>query len=61
MNGQELKQLRLKYNLTQKQVAEGIGTDRARISDWERNVVKKINPAYQILIKQFFDKLGGNK
>lgn len=43
MTGQELKELRLKYNLTQTQVADGIGTDYTRVSEWENGKVKMSN------------------
>ena len=35
--GELLKELRKKYKLTQKEVAEGIGTTNERISEWENH------------------------
>jgi DNA-binding transcriptional regulator YiaG len=55
MNGEELKILREKYNLTQKEVAEAIETDVSRISEWENNRFK-ISKSYQKLLTSFFDK-----
>jgi transcriptional regulator with XRE-family HTH domain len=57
MTGQELKLLRQKYNLTQKEVAEAIGTNYNRISEWELGKFK-ISKAYQLLLEAYFKKLG---
>lgn len=53
MTGEELKSLRKKHNLTQREVAAGIEAQQTRISDWE-NGRYTISNAYQILLKQFF-------
>lgn len=53
MSGQELKELRKKYNLTQKEVAEAIGTDDTRISEWE-NDKSSISKSYQKLLENYF-------
>ena len=55
MTGKELKELRKKYNLTQKEVAEGINASQVRISQWENNVYT-ISKAYQLLLKMYFAK-----
>jgi transcriptional regulator with XRE-family HTH domain len=55
MTGQELKLLRQKHNLTQKEVAEAIGTNFNRISEWELGKFK-ISKAYQILLETYFKK-----
>ncbi len=55
MTGQELKGLREKYNLTQKDFAEAIQTTQAQISKWE-NGLHKISRAYQNLIRLSFEK-----
>ncbi len=54
MKGTELKILREKHNLTQKELAEKIGTKYPRISDWETGK-RKISPAYQKVINSFFE------
>jgi DNA-binding transcriptional regulator YiaG len=36
-------------------VADGIGTARQRISEWEQGKFK-ISKAYQMLLKQYFEK-----
>lgn len=46
MTGKELKTLREKYNLTQDEVAEALGTVKNRVSEWENgktmsNITKK--------------------
>lgn len=53
MTGQELKILREKAELTQRELAEKIGTNYARISDWETGK-RKISPAYLHILKTFF-------
>lgn len=55
MTGKELKELRGKYNLTQREVAEGINATQVRISQWE-NDVYTISKAYQTLLKMYFEK-----
>jgi transcriptional regulator with XRE-family HTH domain len=56
MDGQKLKNLREKHNLTQKDLAEAIKCDQARISQWE-NGKYTISKAYQTLLDMYFDKL----
>lgn len=53
MTGQELKELREKANLTQKELAEKLGTTYPRVSDWETGK-RKISLAYQRIINIFF-------
>lgn len=55
VTGQELKELRKKYSLTQKEIAESIGTDVSRISEWENDKFK-ISNSYQKLLEAFFEK-----
>ncbi len=55
MTGHELKTLREKANLTQKEFAEKIGTLYPRVSDWETGK-RKISLAYQKIINDFFGK-----
>ncbi len=55
MTGKKLKELRKKYNLTQREVAEGINANQVRISQWENNVYT-ISKAYQLLLKMYFAK-----
>ncbi len=56
MNNEELKNLRQKYNLTQEEVAESVGTVKQRVSEWE-NGRKSISPAYQRLLIEYFRKI----
>ncbi len=55
MTGKELKELREKYGLTQKNLAEAVETEQAQISRWE-NELYGISRAYQKLLKQYFEK-----
>lgn len=50
MTGKELKELRLKANLTQEQLAEKIGSHKQVISRWE-NERSNISKAYEKLIR----------
>ncbi|MDX1903791.1 MAG: helix-turn-helix transcriptional regulator [Thermonemataceae bacterium] len=50
MNGQELKTLRKKAGLTQKELAEKLGTSVSVVSKWE-NGKHAISLAYEKLIK----------
>lgn len=36
--GKDLKELRKKYKLTQKELAKNVGTEQSRISEWENEV-----------------------
>lgn len=56
MNGKELKSLRISYNLTQKELADAIGANRVRISEWE-NDKYSISKSYQRLLLQYFEKI----
>jgi transcriptional regulator with XRE-family HTH domain len=56
MNGTELKNLRIKHNLTQKDVADAISAKQPRIAEWE-NGKYNISNAYQILLNQFFSNI----
>lgn len=56
MNGEELKILRKEKGLTQKEVAEYVGTNVSRISEWE-NGRFEISKSYQKLLESFFEKL----
>ena len=53
MTGQDLKKLREIANLTQKELADKLGTSHPRISDWETGK-RKISIAYQKIIYIFF-------
>ncbi|EAY24739.1 helix-turn-helix transcriptional regulator [Microscilla marina] len=53
MSGRELKKLRAKNKLTQKQLAEKIEVAQPRISEWERNKFK-ISKAYRKILNDFF-------
>lgn len=53
MTGQELKILRERKGLTQRELAEKVGTNFARISDWETGK-RKISNAYVQILKTFF-------
>jgi transcriptional regulator with XRE-family HTH domain len=55
MNGQELKTLREKYNLTQQEVADGVNCKQTRISEWE-NGKYSISKAYKQLLSVFFTR-----
>lgn len=60
MKGSELKILREKFNLTQQQVADAIGTNVSRVSDWE-NDKHKMSKAYVTIITSFFSDLEKKK
>lgn len=49
MTGQQLKELRLKANLTQKELGEKIGVADTRISEWEKGKYKISNAYLRIL------------
>lgn len=49
MKGEELKALRLKANLTQKELAEKIGVSDSRVSEWEHGKYKISNAYVRIL------------
>lgn len=51
MTGQELKERRLKANLTQKELGEKIGVADTKISEWENNK-HKISKAYIRLLNE---------
>lgn len=57
MSGEELKRLRLKYNLTQTQLGEYLGCHKTRITTWETGKYK-ISVSYLRLIKMFFAEKG---
>ena len=50
MDATKLKELRIAKKITQKQLAEKIGTEQSRISDWE-NGKFKISKSYQKLLQ----------
>lgn len=56
MTGKELKILRTAKQKTQEEVAKAIGVANTKISEWE-NEKHKISPAYQKLLKNYFDSL----
>lgn len=56
MKGEELKELRKKYNLTQKDLGKEIGVSDTKISQWE-NSVHKISNAYVLHLKALFERL----
>lgn len=56
VDGTRLKALRKQHNLTQEEVANGIGTKKQRISEWETGRIQQISPAYQRLLEDFFEK-----
>lgn len=56
MNGLELKQLRLKHNLTQSDLGDKIGVTKSKISEWE-NGKHTISNAYQLLLSKLFNEL----
>lgn len=49
MTGEELKILRLKANLTQKELAGKIGVSDSRVSEWEHGKYKISNAYVRIL------------
>lgn len=53
MTGEELKALREKAGLTQKELADKLGTKRERVSDWENNK-RKMSGAYLRILKNSF-------
>jgi len=55
MNGQKLKILREKHNLTQTELGNKIGVTQSRISKWE-NEENTISKIYQKVLKDFFSK-----
>ncbi len=54
--GEKLKELRKKYGLTQKELADKIGTEQTRISEWETNT-KKINKLTSFAFSKLFEEL----
>ncbi len=54
--GEKLKELRKKHGLKQQEVADGIGSARERISQWE-NAKHPISKSYQKLLSLFFDNI----
>ena len=59
MTGQELKELRKKYNFTQKELGNKIGVSDTKISQWENNV-HKISNAYVLHLTTLFERLEQN-
>ncbi|GEM_PF-2041827 len=55
MDGQKLKILREKHNLTQTELGNKIGVTQSRISKWE-NEENTISKIYQKVLKDFFSK-----
>ena len=55
MTKEELQQLLSKNNLTQRALAEKLGTAEARVSDWIKGK-RKIYNAYVILIKNLLQE-----
>jgi DNA-binding transcriptional regulator YiaG len=53
MKAEELKHYRDLHNLSQSELAKEIGTNKARISEWE-NGKHEISSAYERLLKNFF-------
>ena len=45
MKGKELRQLRLKMGITQKQLAEQLGVTENTVARWERDEIKMGEPA----------------
>lgn len=58
MTGSELKELREKYNLTQGELAEALGTTYMRVSEWE-NGKKNMRGITQKAIEYYFRLLAG--
>lgn len=62
MNGEELIELRLRYQVTQAELAEHLGyfsagiPNRSVISRWE-NGVTTINPRLTMLIRRYFNDI----
>ena len=54
--GEKLKELRKKFKLTQQELADKIGTEQTRISEWETNT-KKINKLTGFAFSKFFEEL----
>ncbi|HAS43464.1 MAG TPA: hypothetical protein DCS93_23490 [Microscillaceae bacterium] len=52
MTGEELRSLRQKYNLTQDELAEALGTVKNRVSEWENG--KKMGNITKKAIEYFF-------
>lgn len=50
--GKDVRPLRLKMGLNQKQFADLVGTRESRVSEWENKEGVKISPAYEIIIRQ---------
>ena len=55
MNGQELKELRLKAGMTQEELAKKLGTFKQKISNWE-NGIHKISRLYELAIRKIFSE-----
>lgn len=55
MKPEELKYYRDLYNLSQSELAKEIGTNKARISEWE-NGKHEISNSYERLLKKFFQE-----
>lgn len=53
MKGQELKNLRIKHNLTQTELGEKVGVTKSKISEWE-NEKHQISNAYVSILSNFF-------
>ena len=53
MTGEELKKLREKYELTQEELAEALGTIGSRVSEWE-NGRKNMRVITQKAAKYYF-------
>lgn len=58
MSGKELMALRLRYNISQKELAKGIGVRRETISVWEKK--EKISTKNEVLIKSFMNNYLSN-
>lgn len=53
MKAEELKNYRIVYGLSQLELAEAVGTNRVRISEWE-NGKHEISKSYERLLTAFF-------
>ena len=56
MSGEEIRNWRLKHDLSQQELAELLGIDQTTISAWEKG--KRVPPKYLPLLLMFLEKEG---
>ena len=56
MSGEEIRNWRLKHDLSQQELAELLGIDQTTVSAWEKE--KRVPPKYLPLLLMFLEKEG---